>query len=279
MNNAINLDDLKDRIFKCNKEAGFHDKDLGNVTYVMLIITELSEAVNADRKGNYASQKISSTSRYTSFPTSENRFKKEFNAFIKDTVEDELADAVIRILDLCARRNVNISLSEHQISWRVLCITKESFIESVYFNIKPLTNPYFILDGANVVSILENIFAIAYSRNIDLLWHIEQKVRYNEATLKDKKSKKLEVWLRLINYSINYKHLKEKVMKKKIENFIARCVCKGIEMYMRKYCIYISHEELIPMSDEEFREELTKSNTDAFCEMYFERYDKYRKKS
>lgn len=192
MNNLINLDDLKNRIFKCNKEAGFHDKDLGNVTYVMLIITELSEAVNADRKGNYASQKISSTSRYTSFPTSENRFKKEFNAFIKDTVEDELADSVIRILDLCARRNVNISLSEYRLSWRTVVLSKETFVDSVFFITKSLTNNYLFSNGKlgyRIVDILENIFALARSQEIDLLWHIEQKVRYNEATLKDKKVK------------------------------------------------------------------------------------------
>ncbi|MEQ3275841.1 hypothetical protein [Bacteroides thetaiotaomicron] len=67
-------------------------------------------------------------------------------------------------------------------------------------------------------------------------------------------------------------------MKKKIENFIAKCVCKGIELYMRKYRIYNSNEELISMTDEQFKEELTKHNTKKFCKYYFERYDKYKSK-
>lgn len=65
-------------------------------------------------------------------------------------------------------------------------------------------------------------------------------------------------------------------MEKRIENFIAKCVCKGIELYMRKYRIYNSNDELIPMSDEEFRKEMTEHSKKEFCEYYFKRYDKYR---
>lgn len=65
-------------------------------------------------------------------------------------------------------------------------------------------------------------------------------------------------------------------MKKRIENFLAKCVCKGIELYMRKNRIYNSNNELIPMSDKEFREELIEHNKKEFCEYYFKRYDKYR---
>lgn len=65
-------------------------------------------------------------------------------------------------------------------------------------------------------------------------------------------------------------------MEKKIENFIAKCVCKGIELYMRKYRLYKSYYEVIPMTEEEFKKELTNTNTKEFCENYFERYDKYR---
>lgn len=68
-------------------------------------------------------------------------------------------------------------------------------------------------------------------------------------------------------------------MKRRIENFLAKCVCKGIEMYMRKYRIYTSHEELIPMSDEEFRKEVIEHTTETFSKKYFKRYDRYRIKS
>ena len=65
-------------------------------------------------------------------------------------------------------------------------------------------------------------------------------------------------------------------MKRRIENFLAKCVCKGIELYMRKYRIYMSNEELIPMTDEQFKEKLVSHNFLNFGDTYFERYDKYR---
>lgn len=65
-------------------------------------------------------------------------------------------------------------------------------------------------------------------------------------------------------------------MKRRIENFLAKCVCKGIELYMRKYRIYMSNEELIPMTDEQFKEKLVSHNFLNFGDNYFERYDKYR---
>lgn len=45
---------------------------------------------------------------------------------------------------------------------------------------------------------------------------------------------------------------------------------------MRKYRLYKSYYEVIPMTEEEFKKELTNTNTKEFCENYFERYDKYR---
>ena len=67
-----------------------------------------------------------------------------------------------------------------------------------------------------------------------------------------------------------------KIMKTRIENFIAKCVCKGIEMYMRKYRIYTSNDELIPMSDDDFKKELIANNEKEFCDYYFKRFDRYR---
>lgn len=46
---------------------------------------------------------------------------------------------------------------------------------------------------------------------------------------------------------------KDNSMKNLIENFLARCVCKGIELYMQKYRIYNSNDELIPMTNEQLK--------------------------
>ena len=47
----INLNELRDRTYKTACEHGFHDKDLSNEHCLCLVISELMEAVEADRKG------------------------------------------------------------------------------------------------------------------------------------------------------------------------------------------------------------------------------------
>lgn len=54
----IDFNALSDRAYKCACEHGFHDTELSNGHLLMLVITELSEAVEADRKGLYARRKV-----------------------------------------------------------------------------------------------------------------------------------------------------------------------------------------------------------------------------
>jgi len=73
---------------------GFLDKEMSIRHYLMLVICELAEAIEADRKGRTASIPES----IENFP--DKAFIPSFKSYIKDTVEDELADAVIRLLDI-----------------------------------------------------------------------------------------------------------------------------------------------------------------------------------
>lgn len=47
----IDFNALRDRAYKCACAHGFHNTELSNGHLLMLVITELSEAVEADRKG------------------------------------------------------------------------------------------------------------------------------------------------------------------------------------------------------------------------------------
>lgn len=49
----IDFNALRDRAYKCACEHGFHNTELSNGHLLMLVITELSEAVEADRKGRF----------------------------------------------------------------------------------------------------------------------------------------------------------------------------------------------------------------------------------
>jgi ribonucleotide reductase alpha subunit len=70
----------------------------------MLIVTELAEACEALRKNN-RQEKNNGT---VTFFEGSNRTTTCCNIWKKDTFEDELADTLIRIFDLCHKMNINI---------------------------------------------------------------------------------------------------------------------------------------------------------------------------
>ncbi len=85
----------------------WEDKESFNVAEkLMLIVSEVSEAMEADRKGKRADMfgyeydlKLESGKKIKT-----NRF--EF--WIKDTFEDELADVAIRLFDLCDAMKIDL---------------------------------------------------------------------------------------------------------------------------------------------------------------------------
>ena len=98
------LNEIGKEILEINIANGWCDKQHEVGTYLMLIVSELSEAMEADRKGKYTEQ----NSIYNLDLNSDKKFKEIFETNIKDKFEDEIADTIIRCLDLCARKNIDI---------------------------------------------------------------------------------------------------------------------------------------------------------------------------
>ena len=117
-------------------------------------------------------------------PHDDANFKCCFEKYIKDTLPDELSDAVIRLLDLCGLRKIDIEdFTEDMLYDAEGSCTDETFTESIYaISTIPIRCEY------EYDSLLENqlnsmilaIFGLAKHMNIDLIWHVEQKMRYNE---------------------------------------------------------------------------------------------------
>ncbi|MCU0336325.1 MAG: hypothetical protein MUF12_00550 [Sediminibacterium sp.] len=96
------ISELQSLVHQNAKDKGFYDDSYPNFgEKCMLIVSEVSEALEAHRKANWAKLRAFDTPKNSQIAlTDAEWFNIRFESLIKDTVEDELADALIRILDL-----------------------------------------------------------------------------------------------------------------------------------------------------------------------------------
>jgi NTP pyrophosphatase (non-canonical NTP hydrolase) len=98
----MNLEQLQKDIHENAVKKGFWEEPVNIAEKLMLIVTEVAEMCEAHRKGK----------RCIVLPElvvdDNERFKAYFEHAIKDTFEDEMADAMIRLLDMAKRLDIPI---------------------------------------------------------------------------------------------------------------------------------------------------------------------------
>ena len=171
----MNLNELRDKAYKCAVAHGWHEENLSDEHFLCLVISELMEAVEADRKGRHA--KRNNFEYYMKQrKRDDGEFMYAFKYDIKDSLEDELSDACIRLLDLAGLRGYDLDSFDYEGSdtedYSDMSFTEAMFRICVYVTDNFYRNEPFIL--------LNEIFAFCRDRNIDIFWHIKQKMKYNE---------------------------------------------------------------------------------------------------
>ncbi len=105
------LNELAKEVYRRNIEKGFYEKEKNIGEMIALMHSELSEALEADRKGRYANADNETWSVLAGSPD-ESSFSDLFVDTVKDTFEDEMADLFIRLMDICGYLGIDI---EHHI--------------------------------------------------------------------------------------------------------------------------------------------------------------------
>ena len=149
---------------------GWHDKPISPEHYCGLIMTEMAEAVEADRN----SRRFSVISAPPEHPQ---RFQQWYQACVKGTIEEEFADVVIRILDMAQE------LYGDKMRWfgyypysQVYDEERKSFIENAWYFIREVLN----WGTMNISDCVSFMYDWAHHLGIDLDKHIEWKMKYNE---------------------------------------------------------------------------------------------------
>lgn len=168
----MELNKLKDEAYATAEGHGWHDNDYSDSHFLMLIVTEIAEAIQADRAGRHSD--IKNFKEFTEAYDS-TVFTYAFDGFIKGSVEDELADVVIRCLDLAGHRNINL---DGLICMQYIVGKSKTFTENCYAVVKDIVNCRYTL-GDCLNYAIRQIFRIAEIYDIDLEWHIRQKMKYN----------------------------------------------------------------------------------------------------
>ncbi len=104
MNNKF-LTEKSRQVYEANVKKGFYEdkKNIGEM--LALIHSEVSEVLEAHRNDDFTEKGIIQDL----FCETEENFIHIFKTKIQDTFEDEVADIVIRCLDLCGYLQIDIS--------------------------------------------------------------------------------------------------------------------------------------------------------------------------
>ena len=174
------LNALKYRAYNIAVEHGFHKDIKADAYYLGIVMSEAGEAINADRKGRHAN-----TKGFTDFMKSAQfYFRLAFDSYIKGSVEEKLANIVIRLLEFAGmkRYELNIESIDHIFSRHTMLNFYDYKLPGILVRLIAM-----LADASNedelhqyVSTVLSDGFERMTGSNKDLWWFVERKIGYNE---------------------------------------------------------------------------------------------------
>jgi len=99
----MTLNELRDEAYSYAQKQGFHEQKTNFGETLMLIVSELSEALEADRNNCWSRSSIEK-----GLPNPEKIDIDLYKMHFRGTVEEEIADAIIRLCDLAGTYKIDL---------------------------------------------------------------------------------------------------------------------------------------------------------------------------
>lgn len=170
----MNYNELTKRAHANAVEHGWWESRLSNEHCLMLVLTEVGELVEADRKGDKAG--VGAKLIMKQDMDKGETFDDVFESYVKDTVEDEMADVAIRLFDLAGALGLDFDKMRPCRYHRAF--DKFSFTENAFALCKGISRDIIAIEK-RILFGLDYVKNWAQSMDIDLAWHINAKMRYN----------------------------------------------------------------------------------------------------
>lgn len=178
----MNYNELSKQAHQSAVSKGFWDDQRSEEHFLTMVFTEVAEAVEADREGKRANIPM-----YLNVRDRENRgvLQKMFNrdttnaAFVQhvaSTLEDEFADIMIRLFDLAGQLQIDFDKLSPCRYYRAF--SRFSFTENVFALIKGLCRDQIGIEK-RIQFALNYVENWAAALNIDLSFHVTEKMKYN----------------------------------------------------------------------------------------------------
>lgn len=163
----MNYNKLAEEAHQNAVKHGFWETKESEEHYLMLVITEIAEMVEAHRVSRKAN-----TAAFNETPNKQVGFER----YIKNTMEDEMADIVIRLADIAGALGVNFDIMLPCRYYRAY--SKFSFTENAFALAKGLCRDRIGIEK-RIQFGLDFVTKWAQELNIALAFFVEQKMRYN----------------------------------------------------------------------------------------------------
>ena len=171
----MDLQKLSQEAFETAKAHGWHDIEQPDETYLMLIITEIAEAVQADRKDRHTDIDLFKALLET-YAYDDAVFKYEFETHIKNSVEDELSNILIRCLDLAALRGISLDgVTEMTQTFHVCDYSLARLCYALCCHVTAI-----IPLRCKIADVIAYTLAWCSFNSIDIDFFVEQKMRFNK---------------------------------------------------------------------------------------------------